>query len=98
LGAIVLIHLHSNPHLMFILFYGIPCAFLALVVNTRWATLFVLAASIIAPMVQYDGDPDYRSFGVFAWNCLSRLFLLELLVMTLGRIRREFTETGHHVK
>jgi len=97
LGVIVLTQIHSNPHLMFILFYGIPCAFLALVVNTRWATLFVVASSFISPMVQYDGDPDYHSLGVFAWNCVTRFLLLELLVMTLGRIRREFSQTGHHV-
>ena len=98
LGAIVLIHVHSNPHLMFILFYGIPCAFLALVVNTRWATLFVLASSIIAPMVQYDGDPDYRFVSVFAWNCITRFILLEILIMTLGRIRLEFSQSDHRVK
>jgi len=98
LGIIILIHFHSNPHLMFILFYGIPCAFLALVVNTRWATLFVLASSFIAPMVQYDGDPDYRYVSVFVWNLITRFILLEILILTLGRIRREFSETGHHVK
>jgi hypothetical protein len=98
MGVIVLIHIHSNPHLMFILFYGIPCAFMALVVNTRWATLFVLASSFIAPMVQYDGDPDYRYVGVFVWNLITRFFLLEILILTLGRIRREFSQTGHHVK
>jgi len=98
LGLVALIHLYSNPHLMFILFYGIPCAFLALVVNTRWATLFVIASSLISPMVQYDGDPDYRYVSVFVWNLFSRFILLEILVLTLGRIRREFSQTGHHVK
>jgi len=98
LGLIILIHIHSNPHLMFILFYGIPCAFLALVVNTRWATLFVLASSVIAPMVQYDGDPDYRFISVFAWNCITRFVLLEILIITLGRIRLEFSQTAHPVK
>jgi hypothetical protein len=95
---VVFIHMHSNPHLMFILFYGIPCALLALVVNVRWATLFVLAASLIAPMVQYEGDPDYRSALVFGWNLLSRFILLEIVILTLGRIRLEFHRMSHHVK
>lgn len=97
-GLVVFIHLHANPHLQFILFYAIPCVLVALVVNTRWATLFVLAAAIVAPIVQYDGDPDYRPKLVFAWNFISRFLLMEVLVLTLGRIRMEFKKTGHHVK
>jgi hypothetical protein len=98
LGLVAFIHMHSNPHLMFILFYGIPCALLSLVVNTRWATLFVLISSLMAPMVQYEGDPDYRNTFVFTWNFFTRFILLEILILTLGRIRLEFSKTGHHVK
>jgi glycosyltransferase involved in cell wall biosynthesis len=83
------IHSRSNPHLMFILFYTAPCALLAAVVNLRWATLFVLASAIISPMIQYDGDTDYQSVGVFVWNLLSRFILLEVFILTLGRIRLE---------
>jgi glycosyltransferase involved in cell wall biosynthesis len=80
----------SNPHLMFILFYGIPCVLLALVVNTRWASVFVMAASVISPILQFDSDPDYRSTSVFLWNCFSRFILLEIATLTVGRIRLEF--------
>jgi hypothetical protein len=97
-GAIAFIHFHANPHLMFILFYGIPCVLLALVVNSRWATLFVLAVSLISPTIQYDGDPDYQSSFVFIWNFFTRFVLLEILILTLGRIRMEFSKTGFHVK
>jgi len=89
-GAVAWVHLHANPHLFFILFYGLPCALVALVVNTRWATLFVLACSILSPAIQFDGDPVYRSPLVFVWNSLSRFLLLETLVMLLGRIRLDF--------
>ncbi len=92
LGVVAEIHLHSNPHLLFILFYAIPCTLLALVVNNRWASLFVLACSIISPLVQYDGDSDYRSAGVFVWNFFSRFILLEILILTIGRIRLEFSK------
>jgi hypothetical protein len=97
LVIIAFIHLHSNPHLLFILFYGIPCALLALVVNNRWASLFVIVCSILSPMIQYDGDPDYRSFGVFAWNFITRFILLEIFILTLGRIRLEFVKHNEKV-
>jgi len=71
---------------------------LALVVNTRWATLFVLAGSLVAPYVQYEGDPDYRSTLVFVWNFFTRFVLLEIMILTLGRIRMEFNRMSHHVK
>jgi len=97
LGVVIFLHLHANPHLMFLLFYAIPCALLALVVNTRWATMFVLACSFIAPVVQYDGDSDYRSWEVFLWNLFSRFILLEIIVLTLGRIRLDFSKNGDRV-
>ncbi len=97
-AAIAFIHYHSNPHLLFILFYGIPCALLALVVNLRWATLLVLVVSLISPTIQYDGDPDYQSSFVFFWNFFTRFVLLEIFILTLGRIRMEFSKTGFHVK
>jgi hypothetical protein len=84
------INLHSNPHLMFLLFYAVPCALVALVVNTRWATLYVLASSVIAPLIQYDGDVDFQPTGVMVWNFTSRFILLEIIILTLGRIRLEF--------
>jgi hypothetical protein len=98
LALIAWIHLHSNPHLVFVLFYGIPAALLALVVNARWATLFVIIASVLSPLVQYDGDPDYRSSLVFIWNFFTRFFLLEIMVLVLSRIRLEFRRLTHHVK
>ena len=94
LGLIAFIHLHSNPHLLFLLFYAIPCGLLALVVNLRWATLFVLVCSFLSPMIQYEGDVDYQNTGVFVWNFFSRFILLEILILTIGRIRLEFSEDG----
>ncbi|MDR3458271.1 MAG: sulfotransferase [Verrucomicrobiae bacterium] len=98
MATVICIHARSNPHLMFLLFYAAPCALLALVVNTRWATLFVVIASFAAPWVQYDGDSDYHSAVVFTWNCVSRFILLEILMLTLGRIRLEFNKSDPHTK
>jgi glycosyltransferase involved in cell wall biosynthesis len=97
-GVIAEIHIHSNPHLMFLLFYVIPCSLLALVVNGRWATLMVLASSIIPPMIQYEGDPDYHYPEVFVWNAVTRFILLEVFVLTLGRIRLEATRIEQQKK
>ena len=97
-AGIVSVHLHSNPHLMFILFYAVPCVMLALVVNTRWATLFVLAASLVAPAVQYEGDADYRSPAVFFWNFLTRFILLEILILTIGRVRMDLKDLENQGK
>ncbi len=97
LVLVAYIHHLSNPHLLFILFYGSPCALLALVVNNRWATLFVLLSAFLAPVIQYEGDSDYRSIGVFAWNFITRFILLEGFILTLSRIRREFVNSDEKV-
>ncbi len=98
LGVVAYVHAHINPHLMFVLFYGFPAALVALVVNARWATLFVLIASIISPIIQYDGDSDYRPAFVFIWNFINRLILLEIIVLMLTRVRLELSRVSHHVK
>jgi hypothetical protein len=98
LVAVTVIYQRSNPHLAFLLFFWIPCALLALVVNTRWATLFVLAASVITQLVQYDGDSDFRSPGVIVWNFVSRFILLEMMTLTVGRIRLEFSRQENEEK
>jgi hypothetical protein len=90
LAIVAFVHAHANPHLMFTLFYGVPCALVALVVGNRWATLFVVAGSALPPIIQFDGDPVFQSSGVFLWNLFSRFILLEIMALTLGRIRLEF--------
>jgi hypothetical protein len=98
LGIVTVVYQHSNPHLMFLLFYWIPCALLALVVNTRWATLFVVVATVITQIVQYDGDADFRPHWVIVWNFISRFILLEMMTLTVGRIRQEFSREGNQDK
>ena len=98
MAGIVFIHLHANPHLMFILLYGLPAALVALVVNARWATVFVLIACVVSPIVQYDGDSDYRTAFVVIWNFFNRLFFLEIFVLVLSRIRLELVRVSHHAK
>jgi hypothetical protein len=94
LGVIAICELHINPHLSFILFYAIPCVLVALVVNTRWATLMVIASAILPAIIKAKGDSDYCPVSVFLWNLFTRFILLEIIILTLGRIRMEFSETG----
>jgi hypothetical protein len=96
LAMVISIHMQADPHLLFILFYAVPCSMLALVVNTRWATLFVVVSAVIGPWIQYDGADGYHSPFVFTWNCLTRFILLEVLILTIGRIRLEFQKTHLH--
>ena len=98
LVVVALIHSHSNPHLMFLLFYTLPCMLLALVVNTRWATLFVLLASTLIPIIQYDGDSDYRPIFIITWNVFSRFVFMEAVVLTMARIRMDFKDMEIHAK
>jgi hypothetical protein len=97
LGITAFMEKHADPHLQFLLFYGILCALLALVVNLRWATVFVLASAFLPSVIQYDDGSGYDTAVVFVWNCISRFILLETLVGTLGRIRRGFSKTGDRV-
>ena len=88
-AATVFAHLHSNPHLMFIPFYALPCGLLALLANLRWATLFAFLGAVAAPMIQFEGDADYQVAFVFIWNAFGRFFLLEVFVLIVGRIRMD---------
>jgi len=48
-------------------------------------------------MIQYEGDSDYQSVGAFVWNFFTRFILLEVFILTLGRIRLEFAKHSHKV-
>ena len=98
MAVVVFAHMHANPHLMFLLFYALPAALVAIVVNARWATVFVLIGSIISPIVQYDGDPDFRIWYVIVWNFLNRTFILAVIILVLSRIRLELVRVSHHAK
>ena len=93
-AAIATVHSHANPHLMFLLFYAVPCAIVTLLVNVRWGTLFVLITAFMGPTIQFEGDADYRSTLVFFWNFIGRFILLEVFVLMLARIRQEC----HHIE
>ncbi len=80
----------TDPHLQFFMvFYCLPGALAALLVNLRWATLFVLAGATLNTWFQYVGLPDYHHPFIFVCNWLTRFILLEVFILTIGRIRME---------
>jgi hypothetical protein len=98
LELVLYIHMHASPNLNFLLFYAAPCTLVALVVNPRWATIFAVVSSLIVPIVQYDADANLRPTYVFLWNSITRVILLEIFVLIVGRIRLDFKKTDHYVR
>ena len=88
------VHIHANPHIMFLLFYLLPCSAVALIVGIRWATLFVLVCAMLGPVIQMQGDIDYKSWMVFTWNSITRFLLMEIWVVFCNRIRLEISKPG----
>ena len=86
------VHLHADPHLMFLPLYILPCLALALVTNLQWATLFSIMCAILAPLVQGFNSAEYEPLPVMLWNSSMRFLLIEMLVLLFVRIRREITQ------
>ncbi len=98
LAAVATIHYISNAHLTFILFYSMPAALVALVVNARWASIFAFLGSAIAAIVHFNADPSNRQVFVCLWNFFTRFFFMEIFVLILARLRLELQGLSHHAK
>ena len=89
LGLIGLAHHLSNPHILFVPFYLIPCAVLTLILDRRWGILAAAVGSVIGPVVQFFGDSDYAHPSVLLWNMAMRFLLYAVVVLLLDRVRGE---------
>jgi hypothetical protein len=78
-----------NPHLTFLPFYMVLCAFLALTINWRWGSFAALIGAGIGPAVLGKIDTSFAHIGVFAWNTGMRFLLLHSIVLLFDRVRRE---------
>ncbi len=78
----------SNPHLVFMPLYLLPCMLLTLVLNRRWGLVAALAAALASSLVEYSTNPNYGLAEVLGWNGAMRLIIFLLVVLLLGRIRR----------
>ena len=81
LAGTAYVHHLVNKNLNFLLIYLMTCLWMALTAGRRWGTGAALAAAIIAPMIQAQGDADYASPLLQAWNTVMRFVFLETLVL-----------------
>jgi hypothetical protein len=79
----------TNPNLIFFPLYLLPCVIFTLALNRRWGTLAALLASVVGPLLQRPGDPEFQLLSVEFWNTLMRFAVFEMVVMLLDRIRRD---------
>jgi hypothetical protein len=94
-GAAMLHHV-TNPHMVFIPFYLIPCAMLTLTINRRWGLTGALTSAIAGPLVQWYGDADYAATGVMLWNSLMRFLLYAAFIFLMDRVRIEVSAARRH--
>jgi hypothetical protein len=88
LVAVVILDTFTDPGLILLPFYLLPCVVTTLAMNWRWGTVVALSAAILGPLLQWP-DPGYGSFGIEAWNTFSRFLLFEAVVLLLERVRRQ---------
>jgi hypothetical protein len=89
IAGAAMLHHFTNPHMVFIPFYLIPCAMLTLTTNRRWGLTGALISAIAGPLVQWYGDADYAATGVMLWNSLMRFLLYATFIYLLDRVRME---------
>ena len=88
-AAVVVFQSYSNPNLVFMPLYLIPCVVLTVAVDWRWGTAAAVLAAVASPVVQSFGDADYHALSVGFWNIIMRFLMLQAIVLLLERIRRE---------
>jgi len=66
--AVLWLHFYSNPHLVFLPLYLLPCTWLSMKVNLRLGVVVTLVAAVSGAVVQYHNDVDFHSWPVMAWN------------------------------
>lgn len=86
LSAIVAVHAHSSPFMMFLPVYMIPCLIVALVMGWGWGSVIAMLATIAGPIVQFFKDADFQSFQILSWNIVMRLIVLQTLVFLVNYI------------
>jgi len=87
-AIVVLMDILTNPSLLLMPFYMLPCMILTLALNWRWGTIAALIAAIVGPLLQRP-DPAYQPLAIEFWNTAMRFVIYELVVVLLERVRRE---------
>jgi hypothetical protein len=81
----------TNPHLIFLPLYLLPCMMITLVANLRWGISAVLLTTAAGTWIEYITNKlnHYTFAEVFVWNFVMRLAVCLLVLILLHRIRKE---------
>jgi len=81
-------NLRTVLHLSFIPFYLVPCVWLAMKLDRRWAASIATVAAIAPPLMRHLQSPDFLPLEVMLWNVVMRFILFQIVVVLADRIRR----------
>lgn len=79
----------TDPHLIFLPLYLMPCMTLTLVMNLRWGIAAAVVTAITGELVEYLTGSHYTMMQAFGWNFIMRVAVSVLVVVLLERIRKE---------
>jgi hypothetical protein len=79
----------TDPHMIFLPLYLLPCMILTLVLNLPWGITAALVAAVSNSLVDYSTSPDYEVAAVFGWNFVMHLAIFLIVTLLLDRICRE---------
>ena len=81
----------TDPRMIFLPLYILPCMMLTLVLNLRLGIFAALLATGASSWVEYVTNKlsHYTLTEVFIWNLLMRLAVIVAVLLLLNRIRNE---------
>jgi hypothetical protein len=91
----------TDPHLLFLPLYLLPCMILTLVLGLRWGMAAAVVVATGRSLMEYTGDPNYAASEVFGWNLAMRLAVFLVVILLLDRIRRDnilFSPVNHNLR
>lgn len=78
----------TDPRLVFLPLYLLPCMILTLTLNLRWGIAAALLGAVSRSLMEYFGNPNYAAMEVFGWNLVMRLAIFLIVALLLDRIRK----------
>jgi hypothetical protein len=87
--AVAAVDFVTDPHMIFLPLYLLPCIILTLALNRRWGMASALVMMMVSSLVEYSDHPDYGWLEVFGWNFVMRLVIAFTVVLLLDCIRKE---------
>ena len=88
LAAVTVVHYKSGSHLLFLLFYLVPCVVLTLKTERRWGVLLATVAAVIGPVMMFVKDSGFHRLDVTLWNIVMRFIILQMCVLFVDHLHR----------